>query len=252
MFAQLLRDARLDAGLTQEDLAQRSGTSRPTIADYESGRKHPRMDTAERIMNAMGLTLTTARVARAPVTRAVFDRRAVDELMWARATPAQATAEARDLTAEIIESDCAIEGIDLPWGEVKALSEGITIGGEPLQIWRAAQLARSVRATVKRASSGRSPHLRTVVSDTLIEADAAEPDGLRELQYLVTAIAAGADAALTLHAVNGALLRGGFPWLFVPYPAIEAYRRALVAAKRTGDGTALVDILAGGLRGRIR
>lgn len=39
--ARRIRDARHDAGMTQEDLAVRSGVRQPNIAAYESGRRSP-------------------------------------------------------------------------------------------------------------------------------------------------------------------------------------------------------------------
>ena len=45
-----LRAARHAAGLTQRGLAARAGTSHPTIAAYESGRKVPRADSVVAVM----------------------------------------------------------------------------------------------------------------------------------------------------------------------------------------------------------
>jgi len=49
-----LRAARAAAGLTQRGLAERAGTSHPTLAAYESGAKVPRADTFARILAAAG------------------------------------------------------------------------------------------------------------------------------------------------------------------------------------------------------
>lgn len=48
----LLRDL---AGLTQAELADAAGTSQPTIAAYEAGRKSPTLDTVRRLGDAAGL-----------------------------------------------------------------------------------------------------------------------------------------------------------------------------------------------------
>ena len=55
--ADMLARARSDAGLDQEELAQRSGTSRPTLSAYEHGRRSPTLRTAERILGAAGYEL---------------------------------------------------------------------------------------------------------------------------------------------------------------------------------------------------
>lgn len=50
----LLVYARRAAGLTQEALARRAGTSQPTLSMYERGTKSPSLAVAERIMEATG------------------------------------------------------------------------------------------------------------------------------------------------------------------------------------------------------
>ena len=52
--SQLLERVRSRAGLSQEELAHRAGTSRPTLSAYEHGRKSPRLDTTERILAEAG------------------------------------------------------------------------------------------------------------------------------------------------------------------------------------------------------
>lgn len=56
-FAGSLRLVRLAAGLTQQELAERSGVSRPNITAYESGRREPLYGSAEALMRAAGATL---------------------------------------------------------------------------------------------------------------------------------------------------------------------------------------------------
>ena len=64
MSSALLSKARQAAGLSKTDLAQRSGTSRPTLSAYEHGRVSPTLATAERILAAAGHRLTAAPVLR--------------------------------------------------------------------------------------------------------------------------------------------------------------------------------------------
>jgi transcriptional regulator with XRE-family HTH domain len=50
----LLSEAREAAGLSKAALAERAGTSRPTLSAYEHGRVSPTLDTVERILAATG------------------------------------------------------------------------------------------------------------------------------------------------------------------------------------------------------
>src|SRR5436190_16958807 len=54
----LIRDARRRAGLTQTELAERSGTSQATISAYEHGAKTPAPTTLARVLAAAGMRLT--------------------------------------------------------------------------------------------------------------------------------------------------------------------------------------------------
>jgi transcriptional regulator with XRE-family HTH domain len=49
--------ARLEAGLTQRQLARRAETSASTLASYESGRREPRLSTLARLLDAAGMEL---------------------------------------------------------------------------------------------------------------------------------------------------------------------------------------------------
>jgi transcriptional regulator with XRE-family HTH domain len=56
-MSELLERVRSDAGLSQEELARRAGTSRPTVSAYEHGRKSPTMATAARLLAHAGYEL---------------------------------------------------------------------------------------------------------------------------------------------------------------------------------------------------
>jgi transcriptional regulator with XRE-family HTH domain len=56
--AELLERVRQEAGLSQEELASRAGTSRPTLSAYEHGRKSPTLATVERLLDSAGFELT--------------------------------------------------------------------------------------------------------------------------------------------------------------------------------------------------
>lgn len=56
--ADLLREARLRAGLTQRELAHRAGTSQSAIARWESGSVQPSLERLRELIRACGLELT--------------------------------------------------------------------------------------------------------------------------------------------------------------------------------------------------
>lgn len=53
-FAQILRESRLAAGVTQADVAERTGIARSNVAAHEAGRREPRFSTATRLLGATG------------------------------------------------------------------------------------------------------------------------------------------------------------------------------------------------------
>ena len=55
--ASLIKQARLNAGLTQAALAERAGTSQANVAKYEAGRMSPSVSTLERLLHAAGFGL---------------------------------------------------------------------------------------------------------------------------------------------------------------------------------------------------
>jgi transcriptional regulator with XRE-family HTH domain len=56
--ADLLREARLRAGITQEELGGRDGRPQSQIARWESGRVDPSLETLRMLIRACGLELT--------------------------------------------------------------------------------------------------------------------------------------------------------------------------------------------------
>lgn len=60
----LIPNVRRRCGLSQSELARRSGTSRPTLSAYEHGRVSPTLGTLERILDATGYELVARRRLR--------------------------------------------------------------------------------------------------------------------------------------------------------------------------------------------
>ncbi|GAB5547469.1 MAG: hypothetical protein SangKO_072290 [Sandaracinaceae bacterium] len=57
-LGQRIRELRLAAGLTQAELARRTGIHRPNIARVEAGRHTPSLETIARLANAIGVPTT--------------------------------------------------------------------------------------------------------------------------------------------------------------------------------------------------
>ncbi len=62
--SRLLEQARVAAGLSQQELADRAGTSRTTLSAYEHGRKSPTLATAARLLARAGFELVAQPVPR--------------------------------------------------------------------------------------------------------------------------------------------------------------------------------------------
>jgi transcriptional regulator with XRE-family HTH domain len=58
---QIIREARLLAGLSQYELADRAGVPRPQIARWERGAVEPGFDTVRRLLRACGFDLSLVR-----------------------------------------------------------------------------------------------------------------------------------------------------------------------------------------------
>ena len=56
---QRIKDARKKAGMTQKELGEKLGVSFQTIAQWENDLRNPKIETKQRIANALGITLET-------------------------------------------------------------------------------------------------------------------------------------------------------------------------------------------------
>jgi len=54
---QLLKEARKQAGITQEELANRLGANKSYISRIENGKTEPKVSTFYKILNSLGLTV---------------------------------------------------------------------------------------------------------------------------------------------------------------------------------------------------
>jgi len=65
LLASAVIDVRNRAGLTQQELARKMGTTQPVVARLESGRSRPSMRTLERLADATGSRLLISFAPRA-------------------------------------------------------------------------------------------------------------------------------------------------------------------------------------------
>lgn len=54
-IGQRIKEARKNAGLTQRELAEKSGSATGTIQQYELGKRQPRIEPLQRIASALGV-----------------------------------------------------------------------------------------------------------------------------------------------------------------------------------------------------
>lgn len=101
--ANLLRDARLRAGLTQRSLARRARTAQSVVARIEQGMTSPGWDTLARLLRAAGFDLE---VSLTP--RPVSDSHMLDDVpRILRLTPEERLNEVRNLSRLLAEARVA-------------------------------------------------------------------------------------------------------------------------------------------------
>ncbi|PZE36949.1 helix-turn-helix transcriptional regulator [Curtobacterium sp. MCPF17_031] len=245
MFARELRNARQAAGLSVSDLAAKSGTSRSAISDYEHGQKVPRLDTANRILGALGMTLVAARLPHEPIGwHPNLDQDAIAFIDSLQSTSGMVAREARQDAAEIVEGYAAAEGLSLSWGKIKTIVDGWTVEGDPIDVRRVRVLARSVRASINRVLHGQRRPLQWMTNEAVVLPEERFSTVPRALDWYARALSGGADPALSAHLMNEVLLSEGYPWLFPPVKHAEEYRRAFVACVEGGNAAPLARVLA--------
>src|SRR5882762_2888529 len=92
--AELLRHARLRAGLSQRQLAGRAGTAQSHVARIEGGQTSPTWDTLERLLEAAGYELAAKVEPRVVVGSHMLD----DVPRILRMTPEQRLEEVKNLS----------------------------------------------------------------------------------------------------------------------------------------------------------
>ena len=167
----ILLAARVEAGLSQRELAARAGTSGATVAAYERGTKEPRLSTLLRLLSAAGMRLELSYApvlssANGDLTRE--DRRS---LALHRVIAARFARDPRAVSRKAVRNlkvmRRADDGSAAPWlEEWERLLKGPGVGGH-----RGAGLARPARTrppaghavrgcAVRRGAPGDLPHGR--------------------------------------------------------------------------------------------
>ena len=75
----MIFEARRRAGISQAELARRSGVPRSVVNAYERGRREPGVDALERLLDAVGCSLRIADAIRYPDEQAAA--RDLEELL---------------------------------------------------------------------------------------------------------------------------------------------------------------------------
>lgn len=70
---ELLRTAREDSGLSQTDLARRSGVAQSVVSSYEADKRQPALPTLSRLIEATGHTLSLTVQRSNPLVRGLPD-----------------------------------------------------------------------------------------------------------------------------------------------------------------------------------
>jgi transcriptional regulator with XRE-family HTH domain len=86
-IADIVREARRRAGLTQAALAARAGVPKSTVGRIETGARTPSVELVERLVRAAGLLVMVSLTEPDPGTDSMFER-------TLRRTPAQRLADA--------------------------------------------------------------------------------------------------------------------------------------------------------------
>jgi transcriptional regulator with XRE-family HTH domain len=99
----VVKRLRIESGLSQRALAYEAGTSGPTVASYESGRKEPRLSTLQRLAASVGFAVEVRLVRSDPgsMARARRERRS---LALAAATAA-AVEQDRERAVQLAQSN---------------------------------------------------------------------------------------------------------------------------------------------------
>lgn len=217
-------------------------TSQPTVSMYESGKKEPRFDTAERLLKTLHRQLIAVRLNPDPVAIAADE---IERLSADRLKGEQHIQLTRNELVYLVDLDAALTGLNLSFGVIKTRVEGITSDrGSAYDLYQLDELLSSIESALDDASGGdMSRPLSLMCRDTLVEQHTHLPEVVSELDFFVRAVAHKGDPIVARHLMNARRIALGYPWLYVRYPDIERHQQGIVAAVRTGNSVPLLSSL---------
>ena len=104
-----LEELRKSAGMTQDELALRSGFSQKTISSWETSRTYPRMRDIQRLCDALGCTIETLTESR---TRDIGDITFDDMLVKLQELSIEELQKIQQICAQIIQNRREIEAME--------------------------------------------------------------------------------------------------------------------------------------------
>lgn len=104
-IANLVREARRRAGLTQGELAERAGVPKSTVGRVESGARVPSSEMVERLVGAAGFRVSVSLSEHDPGTDSMFERTLCR-------SPAQRLADATRVARFVLRGRSGIEASD--------------------------------------------------------------------------------------------------------------------------------------------
>lgn len=227
------------AGVNASVLSRISGVSRSAIHDYEHGQKSPTLRTLQRLLEPVRLDFAIVDADNVTPRMVTQHTHGIDLITSMQTTAEIEIRSAWDRRSDILDAECASERLQVTWGQVTTLMEGISVDGEPLDVERAVDVRSDLVSALDAAESGRPPALRTIIDDVLISSETTAHPVVAALDFLARSIMRGADPLRMLHRANSTLLSEGYPWLGPSYRRVDDFRQALVACRR-GNAEPLV------------
>jgi len=148
MFGPVLRDMRVNAGMTQQQLGEASGVPSSMISTYERSRNIPELDTVIRLLGALGQRLT-ALPASVAKTQAERENVIVMAKAWRRGERDKSSDALTQALSSLADAENNLPDIDdSPHETIRDLNETIAAKDREIRMLRKV-LADTHAATLK-------------------------------------------------------------------------------------------------------